>query len=134
MKLALLQLPRRAAGLALALSLVGGVGVTALAKPMLRTRCLNGEVVSLSRKAVTVRYKMGSKIVTKALSLTQKQYDAAIGKNARTGSQVKVCSKDGWKSLAGNVLHRRAAGSDPNAAPGGENAGPGGGGGGGGGS
>lgn len=104
-----------------------------------KNQCLSGEVRSMSKRAVTVRYGNGTKIINKAFGITAKQYDNAIGRNVRPGSQVKVCFKRGAHtltraSLLGNILQRLAKKGAQNIeeAPGGENAGPGGGRGGGG--
>lgn len=91
------------------------------------TKCLNGEVVSMSKKAITVKYKSRSTIVRKAFSMTTKQFDKATGRSITPGSQVKVCAKG--SRVQGNVVNRAPAGQE--ATYGSTNAGGGGGGGGG---
>lgn len=73
-----------------------------------RTTCVNGEVASMSTKALSVKYKQGSSIVTKAFSFTQKQFDIAVGRSISTGSQVKVCTKN--NRVVGNAINRAPKG------------------------
>lgn len=63
------------------------------------TKCRNGNITSLSKSQVTITKPGG----TVRLKLTSKQYTVAIGRSIVTGNQVKACSKDNFKSVAGNL-------------------------------
>lgn len=77
-----------------------------------KTQCLSGEVISLSKKALAVKYGSHGKIVTKTLSVTAKQFDVAVGRSIRKGSPIKVCSQNNWKSVAGNIINRAPKGQE----------------------
>ncbi len=96
-----------------------------------KTKCLNGTVVGHSQgKKIVVKYASKGKVVTANLSLTKKQSDVAFGRSIKNGTPVKVCSRDNWKSVAGNIISRVPKGLE-NTGYGEENGGGGGGGGGG---
>ena len=69
---------------------------------------MTGETTSLSAKNITVQYSTKGKVTTKAFSLTQKQYDAALGRSIQKESSVKVCY-DG-NMVKGNILNLAPAG------------------------
>lgn len=62
-----------------------------------KTKCLNGEVASLSINGkvgrLSVTYAKKGKIVSQPMGLTEKQYNTAIGHSIRKGSSVKVCTQ-----------------------------------------
>ncbi len=86
----------------------GKMVAAAVAAVTTRTTCVDGQVVSMSAKAITVSYKQRNSIVKKAFSMTKKKFDAAVGRSISRGSQVKVCSKGA--KVAGNVINRAPAG------------------------
>lgn len=90
-------------------------GVTTKSK----TRCLNGEVASISIRGkvgrLNVKYARGKKIVAQPMGLTQKQYDTALGHSIRKGSSVKVCTKGVFNGKTATLL-----GNAKNLAPKGE--------------
>lgn len=77
-----------------------------------KTKCLNGEIVSMSKKALAVKYAHRGKVVTKTLRMTAKQFSVAGNRSIRKGSPIKVCSKDNWKSVAGNLINRAPKGQE----------------------
>lgn len=106
-----------------------------------KTRCLTGQVVSLSlhkngkQGALTVSYaNPQKKIVHKNFKLTKSQYNAAITRSIKKGSRVKACWKGGTgrtvETAAGNIINLAPRGQE-NTGYGEENGGGGGGGGGG---
>lgn len=67
-----------------------------------KTKCMNKvRVNSLSKKAISVEYAKGK---FRTIRLTTKQYDTAIGRSVQRDATVKVCSKDNFKTLVGNVI------------------------------
>ncbi len=95
-----------------------------------KTKCLNGEVISFSKKALTLKYGGAKgKTINKTLRSNSKQFDAAVARSIKRGTPVKICSQDNWKSLYGNIVSRVPKGLE-NTGYGNEDGGGGGGGGG----
>lgn len=73
-----------------------------------KTKCLTGNVVSMSKTQVTIT-KAGGNV---RLRTTAKQYDASVGRSIVAGNQVKACSKDNFKTLAGNLTKLNSGTAD----------------------
>lgn len=91
--------------------LVGGLAVVAndTSAKTAKTKCLNGEVVSMSKKTLTV--KIGAKKY-KNIRISSAQFSAAGNRSIRKGSPVKVCSKDNFKTALGNLVNRAPKGQE----------------------
>lgn len=76
---------------------VVSVGTTATTTG--RTKCRTGNVAILSKSQITLTKPGG----TVRIGLTAKQHTFAIGHSIFVGNQVKACSKNNFKNLAGNL-------------------------------
>ncbi|HBE90862.1 MAG: hypothetical protein A3G57_01915 [Candidatus Andersenbacteria bacterium RIFCSPLOWO2_12_FULL_45_8] len=66
-----------------------------------KVKCMNSvRVNSLSKKAISVEYAKGK---FRSVKLTTAQYNTAIGRSIQRDATVKVCSRDNFKTLAGNM-------------------------------
>ncbi|MDZ4341982.1 MAG: hypothetical protein U1E51_06030, partial [Candidatus Binatia bacterium] len=67
-----------------------------------KVKCMNSvRVNSLSDRVMSVEYAAGK---FRSLRLTAAQYNTAIGRSIQQNSTVKVCSRDNFKTLAGNAI------------------------------
>lgn len=98
---------------------VVSVGTTATGQ----TKCRTGNVTSLSKNQITIT-KPGGNV---RIGLTAKQHTVAVGHSIVTGNQVKACSKDNFKHLAGNLIRLNEGTAEGGGGGGGSSGGGGGG-------
>ncbi len=79
-----------------------GSGVkTTVAAATGKVKCMNSvRVNSMSNRSISVEYAAGK---FRTIKLTTAQYNMAIGRSIQNNSTVKVCSRDNFKTLAGNM-------------------------------
>lgn len=76
-----------------------GTAVAKIASSTGAAKCRTGNVLSLSSRRITISAP-GKNV---GLSITAAQKKIIDGRSIKLGSQVKVCSKNNWKTLAGNA-------------------------------
>lgn len=76
-----------------------GTAVAKIASSTGAAKCRTGNVLSLSSRRITI--SAPGKNVGLGISAAQKKI--IDGRSIKVGSQVKVCSKNNWKTLAGNA-------------------------------
>lgn len=73
-------------------------------EPTVATKCIIGNVNSMSNTSLSVYGEVDGKVSTKTLHITTKQYNVAItDKGAMIGSDVTVCSADNFFSQYGHL-------------------------------
>lgn len=84
-----------------ATSSAGSGAATTVAAATGKVKCMNNvRVNSLSKKVISVEYAKGK---FRSVKLTTAQYNTAIGRSIQKDATVKVCSRDNFKTLAGNM-------------------------------